>query len=95
MREFVRKKKKSDWKIFFCSFSISFSLFLFIAGMLVVDYTGRKMVFADDTPIIRVTEEQGHQIAACNLFGIKKTAEITEFVNIWKKICDFCCIPNN
>ena len=96
MKKSSPRNKYAEWKTFCISFLMSFTVLMFAVGMVVVDYNGRRMNYADDTPFFSVVEQQnGVQIANVNMFGVKKTADITKIVEIWENICDFCCIPYN
>ena len=45
---------KRDWRAFWMGFGVSIFVFLTGAGLLMVDYEGRKLSFGDDAPIARV-----------------------------------------
>lgn len=89
-------RKKTRRRAFFIPFFATLCILGVVLGMTAVDYQGRKMSFADDTVPLSVTqEEDGSKYLHFYGFGLKKEMNITVLADIWKKISDFCCIPNS
>lgn len=87
---------KKDKKSFWLAFTLTFCTLVLCAGILLVDYNGRKLSFGDDSPVFRVTEyADGTANLLVNAFGEIKEYEITKIREIYVKILDFCCIPHN
>lgn len=86
---------KKDWRAFGFGLGIGLFVFLTAAGLLVVDYQGRKMSFGDDTPLARVEEHDGRARLTVKAFGQEESWDVTELEEIWDMVRDFGCIPHD
>lgn len=87
--------KQSNRRAFFIPFLSTICVLGIALGMMAVDYNGRKLSFADDTPPLSVSQEaDGSKYLQVYGFGIQEEVNVTVLADVWKKICDFCCIPN-
>lgn len=86
---------KKDWRAFGFGLGIGLFVFLTTAGLLAVDYQGRKMSFGDDTPVARVEERDGRARLTVKAFGREESWDVTELDKMWDMVRDFGCIPHD
>ena len=88
-------KKKSRQPFLY---SLGFSLFLLltVAGLLTVDYQGRRLSFGDsDLPSEKQDLPGGKTELQIKLLGLEKRVNITEIDKFYNFLLDFSCIPHN
>lgn len=85
---------RRDWRPFWMGFGIGIFVFLTGAGLLMVDYEGRKLSFGDNTPIARVERGPYRTELTVRAFGHRETMDVTELDRAWCFLCDFMCIPH-
>ncbi len=88
-------KKKSRQPFLY---SLGFSLFLLltVAGLLTVDYQGRRLSFGDsDLPFEKQDLPGGKTELQIKLLGLEKRVNITEIDKFYNFLLDFSCIPHN
>ena len=85
---------KRDWRAFWMGFGVSIFVFLTGAGLLMVDYEGRKLSFGDDAPIARVERGPARTDLTVRAFGRKGTWDVTELDRAWCLLCDSMCVPH-
>ncbi|WP_322180261.1 hypothetical protein [Neglectibacter caecimuris] len=88
-------KKKSRQPFLY---SLGFSLFLLltVAGLLTVDYQGRRLSFGDsDLPFEKQDLPGGKTELQIKLLGLEKRVNITEIDKFYNFLLDFSCIPHS
>ena len=88
-------KKKSRQPFLY---SLGFSLFLLltVAGLLTVDYQGRRLSFGDsDLPFEKQDLPGGKTELQLKLLGLEKRVNITEIDKFYNFLLDFSCIPHS
>ena len=87
------ERKKSQTFLF--SLGISLFLFLTAAGLLTVDYQGRRLSFGDDDlPFQKTALPNGGTALQIKLLGAEEQFDITPLENFYKFLLDFSCIPH-
>ena len=77
---------------------MGFSLFLLltVAGLLTVDYQGRRLSFGDsDLPFEKQDLPGGKTELQIKLLGLEKRVNITEIDKFYNFLLDFSCIPHS
>ncbi len=88
--------KKKDRQTFLFSLGLSLFLLLTSAGIVAVDFQGRRLSFGDDTPPARRVElPDGSTRLELRIFDWKQDIDVTKFDKLWKMFLDFSCIPHN
>ena len=86
-----RKKRQP----FLLSLGLSLFLLLTAAGIVTVDYQGRRLSFGDnDMPFQKIEVGNGKTELQIKLLGVEKRVDITEIVNCFDFLLDFSCIPH-
>ena len=85
---------KKDWRALGIGLGLGLFVFLLGAGLLAVDYQGRKLSFGDSTPLAQVDRHGGATELTVKAFGHEKAWDMTELSRIWEMICEFSCIPH-
>ncbi len=78
-------------------FSLGLSLFLLLtaAGLLMVDYQGRRLSFGDTAlPFQTADLPDGRTELHIQLLGLEKKVDITKIDKFWDFLLDFSCIPH-
>lgn len=78
-------------------FSLGFSLFLLLtaAGLLAVDYQGRRLSFGDDDLPFQTTElPNGRTALQIKVLGAEEQIDITPLEKFYHFLLDFSCIPH-
>ena len=78
-------------------FSLGISLFLLLtaAGLLAVDYQGRRLSFGDnDLPFQTTAMPNGRTALQIKLMGQEGKIDITELEKFYHFLLDFSCIPH-
>lgn len=88
-------KHKEPKKSFLMAFTITLCVLILTAGMIAVDYQGRKLSFGDDTPPFSVHREEDRTELAIRLFGVNQELDITKIDEFWRFLCDFGCLPHS
>ncbi len=85
-----REERRAFW------FSLALSLFVFMtaAGLLVVDYQGRKLSFGDSTPPVALDRQSDPPKLHIKAFGIEEDIDATGLDSAIDFLCDFGCIPH-
>lgn len=87
--------KKESRRTFWLSMGISLAVIIFAAGVIVVDYQGRRLSFGDTAlPVQRAYSQSGSVTLEIKLLGMEKKLDITQIDKIWKLFLDFSCIPH-
>lgn len=89
----MEDKEKGAARSFLISFLITFTIVMSIVGLLIVDYHGRSMSMADNTPVVHIEKQGKSYILELTAFEKYGELEVTGFVNAWRKFLDFCCLP--
>ena len=80
---------------FYFSLGISLFLLLTAAGLLAVDYQGRRLSFGDDDlPFQKTALPGGGTALQIKLMGMEKKVDITELEKFYHFLMDFSCIPH-
>ncbi len=88
--------KKKNRQPFFYSLGISLFLLLTVAGLLTVDYQGRRLSFGDnDLPFEKLDMPGGKTELQIKLLGLEKRVNITEIDKFCNFLLDFSCIPHS
>lgn len=88
--------KKEGRRVFWRSLGISLFLLLIVAGLVTVDYQGRRLSFGDDDPPLHTVDMPGGRTELeIKLLGLEKRVDITEIDKFWNLFLDFSCIPHN
>lgn len=87
------RERKKDRRAFWLSFSIALFVFLTVAGMLLVDYEGRKLSFGDSTPMARVERQGERARLRIKAFGQEKTWDVTKVEQALEFLREFACLP--
>ena len=77
--------------------SLGFSLFLLLtaAGLLAVDYQGRRLSFGDDDlPFQTTAMPNGRTALQIKALGLEESIDITALEKIYHFLLDFSCIPH-
>ena len=78
-------------------FSLGFSLFLLLtaAGLLAVDYQGRRLSFGDDDlPFQTTAMPNGGTALQIKVLGAEEQLDITPLKKFFDFLLDFSCIPH-
>lgn len=87
--------KKKNRQTFLFSLGISLFLFLTAAGIVTVDYQGRRLSFGDDALPFQTVDLPGDRTALeIRLLGWEGSADVTQLRKIWDLFLDFSCIPH-
>lgn len=88
--------KKKSRQPFLYSLGISLFLLLTVAGLLTVDYQGRRLSFGDnDLPFEKQDMPGGKTELQIKLLGLEKRVNITEIDKFCNFLLDFSCIPHS
>lgn len=85
---------RRDTRPFWFGLGIGLFVFLTIAGLLTVDYQGRKLSFGDSTPLAQVERSPEHTQLSVKAFGHEGSWDITKLDQIWEFLCEFGCLPH-
>lgn len=85
---------RRKWRPFWLGFGFGMFVFITGAGLLAVDYQGRKLSFGDDTPIMQVDRTEYRTELTVKAFGHRDTWDVTGLDRAWEFVCDFGCIPH-
>ncbi len=89
-------EKKKSRRPFFYSLGISLFLLLIVAGLLMVDYQGRRLSFGDgDLPFEKKDMPGGKTEVQIKLLGLEKRVDITKIDKFCNFLLDFSCIPHS
>ena len=89
----MEKRKKRQTFLF--SLGISLFLLLTAAGLLAVDYQGRRLSFGDDDLPFQTTElPNGRTALQIKVLGAEGEVDITGLEKIYHFLLDFSCIPH-
>lgn len=89
----MERKKRQP---FLLSLGISLFLLLTVAGIVTVDYQGRRLSFGDnDMPFQKIEVGNGKTELQIKLLGVEKRVDITEIDNFFDFLLDFSCIPHS
>ncbi len=85
-----RKERRAFW------FGLGIGLFVFItaAGLLVVDYQGRKLSFGDGTPPISLDRQSDPPRLRVKAFGVEESWDASKIKEAMDFLCDFGCLPH-
>lgn len=88
--------KKEGRRSFWISLGVSLFLLLTAAGLITVDYQGRRLSFGDDDPPFRAVDMPGGRTELeIKVLGLEKRVDITEIDKFWNLFLDFSCIPHS
>lgn len=88
--------KKKSRQAFLYSLGFSLFLLLTVAGLLTVDYQGRRLSFGDsDLPFEKQDLPGGKTELQIKLLGLEKRVNITEIDKFYNFLLDFSCIPHS
>ncbi len=84
-----RKARKTFW------FSLGMGLFVFLtaAGLLAVDYQGRRLSFGDDTPSVCLDRQGESPRLRVKAFGVEDSWDATGLDQALQFLYDFGCLP--
>lgn len=84
-----RPERRTFW------FSLAVALFVFItaAGLITVDYQGRKLSFGDTAPPFAL-DRQGTPTLHVKTMGVDTTLDATGLERLLDFFCDFACLPH-
>lgn len=85
---------KRDWRPFWLGLGLGMFVFITSAGLLAVDYQGRKLSFGDSTPLAKVDRLGSRTELTVKAFGREACWDVTGLDEVWRFICDFSCIPH-
>lgn len=85
-----RKERRAFW------FGLGIGLFVFItaAGLLVVDYQGRKLSFGDSTPPVSLDRQSDPPRLRVKAFGVEESWDASKIKEAMDFLCDFGCLPH-
>lgn len=85
-----RKERRAFW------FGLGIGLFMFItaAGLLVVDYQGRKLSFGDSTPPVSLDRQSDPPRLRVKAFGVEESWDASKIKEAMDFLCDFGCLPH-
>ena len=88
----MEKKKRQP---FYFSLGLSLFLLLTTAGLLTVDYQGRRLSFGDtDLPLQTAQRPGGRTALQIKAMGAEGEIDITGLEKIYHFLLDFSCIPH-
>lgn len=91
----MKKKGSEGRRAFLCSLGVTLSLLILGAGIVTVDYQGRRLSFGDADPPVAVLDKPGGGAELeIKLLGMEKQVDITELDEFWDFLRDFGCIPH-
>ncbi len=85
---------KKDTRPFWFGLGIGMFVFLTTAGLLAVDYQGRKLSFGDTTPLAQLDRLPSRTQLTVKAFGREESWDITPLDKFWNFLCDFSCLPH-
>ncbi len=85
-----REERRAFW------FALAIGLFVFItaAGLVVVDYQGRRLSFGDTVPPLSLDRQSAPPRLRVKVFGAEADFDATSLDRAIDFICDFGCIPH-
>ena len=86
---------KKDTRPFWFGLGIGLFIFLTGAGLLTVDYQGRKMSFGDTAPLAQLERFSERTELTVKAFGREESWDITPLDKLWGFLCDFSCLPHD
>lgn len=88
-KEDRRKARKAFW------FSLGMGLFVFLtgAGLLAVDYQGRRLSFGDSTPLVLLDRQGETPRLRVKAFGIEDSWDAAGLDQALQFLYDFGCLP--
>ena len=88
-----QKSKRPERRTFWFSLGLGLFVFLTAAGLLAVDYQGRKLSFGDSTPPVVLDRQQDPPQLPVKAFGVEESWDATGLENFLDFLCDFGCLP--
>lgn len=82
-------------RFFWLGLGLGLFVILTTAGMLTVDYQGRKLSFGDAVPLARVDKSGSRAELTVKAFGQERSWDVTGLKKAWEFILDFGCIPRS
>ncbi|WP_322169517.1 hypothetical protein [Acutalibacter caecimuris] len=84
---------KRDRRAFWFGLGLGLFVFLTGAGVLMVDYQGRKLSFGDSTPVARLDRGGTRTTLTVKAFGGERSWDVTGAGEMWKTVRAFLCLP--
>lgn len=84
---------KRNTQFFLLGLGLGLFVLLTAAGVLTVDYQGRKLSFGDAVPLARVEKSPSRVELTVKAFGRERSWDVTGLERAWRFILDFGCIP--
>lgn len=88
-----QKKGRPERRTFWFSLGLGLFVFLTGAGLLVVDYQGRKLSFGDDTPPLALDRQADPPQLRVKAFGVEESWDAASIDKLLDFLCDFGCLP--
>lgn len=85
-----QKERRAFW------FGLGIGLFVFMtaAGLIVVDYQGRKLSFGDSAPPISLDRQSNPPRLQVKVFGVEESWDASKIKEAMDFLCDFGCLPH-
>ena len=84
---------KQNTRFFWLGLGLGLFVLLTTAGILTVDYQGRRLSFGDAIPLARVEKSPNRVELTVKAFGQERTWDVTRLERVWQFILEFGCIP--
>lgn len=86
--------KREERRAFWFSWALSLFVFMTAAGLLAVDYQGRKLSFGDSTPPVSLDRQAQPPQLRIKAFGLEESFDAAGLDSAIDLLCDFGCIPH-
>ncbi len=86
---------RSERRAFWGALGAALPALLLAAGLVIVDYEGRKMSFGDGQPPFQVENLPGDRARlTVKTLGFEGQWDITPLDRAFDFFCEFCCLPH-
>ena len=92
-RKSVRNRRE-ERRAFWFGMGIGLFVFVTLAGLVVVDYQGRKLSFGDSTPPVSLDRQSNPPQLRLKAFGVEESWDATKIKEAIDFLCDFGCLPH-
>lgn len=90
----VTRDRRGERRAFWFALGVGLFVFLTLAGLLTVDYRGRRLSFGDSTPPVSLDRQCDPPRLHVKALGIDGDFDGTRLRDAVDFLCDFGCLPH-